>query len=280
MLSPSSMGFLKHQDLWVTRFGVAALVFGAFVLLKFLLDSETYTMSLTSVGGFTTAISPMQRAEALHCGDCNNSNPAIISSFTTVRDPNSFLPCKDYVKAGSSTRDLDVAKYFKTSVEDSELLHAAQDAATRPLAAERPRVAFLFILRQKIPLESVWERFFAGADKELYSIYTHASWWVDEFPNTSVFHNRSVSTKEVARFNISLVDVVRRLLAFALLDTARANMWFAFVSEACAPVRGFPYVYDYFMNSKTSFVEAYPPLPRYPILPPNLHTTTKRFGQT
>lgn len=177
--------------------------------------------------------------------------------------PNSYLPCKDYVKPGSSTHDLDVDKYFKVSVEDSELLHAAQDAATNPLPDGKPKIAFLFILRKEIPLEPLWERFFAGADNDSYSIYTHASWWVNQFPNSSVFHNRSISTKEVKRFDITLVDVVRRLLAFALLDTGRANMWFMLVSEACMPVRSFPYVYDYFMNSTTSFVESYSPLKRF-----------------
>ena len=142
-------------------------------------------------------------------------------------------------------------------MEDSELLHAAQDAATQPLAPGKPKVAFLFVTRQTIPLEQVWERFFAGADSEAYSIYTHQSQGVREFPNTSVFYNTSVPSKEVKRFSISLVDVLRRLLAFALLDGARANMWFVLVSDACIPVRSFPFVYQYYMNSTTSFVEAF-----------------------
>ena len=34
-------------------------------------------------------------------------------------------------------------------------------------------------------------------------------------------------------------------------------------SEACVPVRSFPFMYDYFMNSRTSFVEAFSPKPWY-----------------
>jgi hypothetical protein len=123
-------------------------------------------------------------------------------------------------------------------------------------------VAFLFILRQKIPMEPLWERFFADGN-DSYSIYTHPSWWADEFPQRSLFHNRSIATKEVKRFDISLVDVVRRLLAFALLDTGRANLWFVLVSEACIPVRSFPFVYNYLMNSSTSFIESFSPLERF-----------------
>uniref|UniRef100_A0A7I4BUQ7 Uncharacterized protein n=1 Tax=Physcomitrium patens TaxID=3218 RepID=A0A7I4BUQ7_PHYPA len=256
---PGPMGFFKtQQDLWLTRGGVVALLIGSIVFFKFLLDSQPNLIAVDlSVGRLTGAA---------ECQNCTYSG--IAATNRTIRLPqttfqNSFLPCKDYVKPGSSARDLDVDKYFKVAVEDSELLHAAQDESTKPLPDGNPKIAFLFILRQKIPLEPLWERFFADADEDSYSIYTHPSLWIDQFPNTSVFYNRSISTKEVRRFDISLVDVVRRLLAFALLDSNRANMWFALVSEACMPVRSFPYIYDYYMNSTTSFVEAFSPLQRY-----------------
>jgi hypothetical protein len=34
------------------------------------------------------------------------------------------------------------------------------------------------------------------------------------------------------------------------------------VSEACIPVRSFPFVYNYLMNSSTSFIESFSPLER------------------
>lgn len=252
------------------RGGILALLVGSLLTLsKLLLDSQLSLIPKTAGISFPPPVEPIN----IHtgCRRITRSNKLGAGGIPDISAlPNSYLPCKDYVKPGSSTHELrNISKYFTTSVVDSELLHAAQDAATQPLPPEmKPRVAFLFIVRQKIPLERMWERFFAGAeDEESYSVYIHASSGSgrvvnEEFPKHSLFYNRSISAKLVKRFDISLVDVMRRLLAFALLDTARANLWFVLVSEACVPVRSFPYVYDYFMNSTTSFVEAFSPTVR------------------
>ncbi|KAG0614009.1 hypothetical protein M758_6G144300 [Ceratodon purpureus] len=263
--SSPTMGFSKYQEAWLSRGGIVAIVIGFLFLFKFLLYQQPGLIPVDlPIGAALSSQVPETQplCQLKNCTTQANSNITSDRAFL-VDIPNSYLPRKDYIKPGSSTHELDIAKYFKVAVEDSELLHAAQDAATLPLPQGKPKVAFLFILRQKIPLEPLWERFFGGADKDSYSIYTHPSWWVDGFPENSVFYNRSISTKEVKRFDISLVDVVRRLLAFALLDTDRANMWFVLVSEACIPVRSFPFVYDYLMNSTTSFVESFSPLQRF-----------------
>lgn len=256
------MGFFKNQDLWLSRGGFTAVLVGAFILLKVMLDNNP-SMFPSYITDFAISKQPPPQ----NCVECAN-NPNLIGESGSLLDPivmaNSFLPCKDYVKPGISTFELsNISHYFKTALEDSELLHAAQDAATRPLAPGKPRIAFLFIIRQEIPYLPVWERFFDGVDNDTYSIYTHPSWWANDFPNTSVFHNRAISFKDVHRYSITLVDVVRRLLAFALLDHEKPNLWFALASEACVPVRSFPHMYDYFMNSRTSFVEAFSPKPWY-----------------
>lgn len=260
--SSAGMGILKSQEAWLSRGGIAAILVGSLFLLKFLLDSQPNLIPADLTLGSALSSQVHDAPPLQNCQNCSSSSNITQRPYP-IDFPNSFLPCKDYVKPGTSSHQLDIRKYFNVAVEDSELLHAAQDAATLPLAQGKPKVAFLFILRQKIPLEPLWERFFAGADEDSFSIYTHPSWWVDEFPETSLFHNRSIATKEVKRFDISLVDVVRRLLAFALLDSDRSNMWFVLVSEACIPVRSFPFVYDYLMNSTTSFVDSFSPLQRY-----------------
>ncbi|KAG0618720.1 hypothetical protein M758_4G087700 [Ceratodon purpureus] len=263
-----SLSFLKTVlDVWLVRVGVLILLLGSMVQFKLLLDSQPRLTGSVDLIRFVVLDSSLQAGRTNHTVDlctkgCCNPGEAN-STDNNIRlppaiFPNSYLPCKDYIKPGSSIHDLgNISKYFYTSVEDSELLHAAQDAATQPLPPGKPKIAFLFILRQKIPFEQLWERFFANADEESYSIYTHQSLGFEEFPKSSVFHNTSIPSKEVERFTFSLVDVVRRLLAFALLDNARANMWFVLLSDACIPVRSFPYVYDYYMNSTTSFVEAF-----------------------
>lgn len=266
--SRSTASVLKTQvDVWLIRVGVGVLLLGLALLFKFILGSQPSLIP----ADLTTRPDSSPQADRTNCTlvTCSDSEASNATNdairLPPAIFPNSYLPCKDYVKAGSSTNELgNISKYFLTSVEDSELLHAAQDAATQPLPPGKPKVAFLFILRGRIPLKQMWERFFGEADEEAYSIYTHMSVneGKEEFPETSVFHNRAIPSKEVHRFTISLVDVVRRLLAFALLDTARANMWFVVVSDACIPVRSFPYVYNYYMNSTTSFVEAFSVWPK------------------
>ncbi|KAG0620586.1 hypothetical protein M758_4G227800 [Ceratodon purpureus] len=259
-----TLTFLKSQmDVWLMRIGIVVFLLVSVVLFKLLLDSQPSFLPTSLRLGLGTSSQTIGTNYPVVCtqgccnpGESNSTNDSI--RLPPAIFPNSYLPCKDYVKPGSSIHDLgNISKYFYTSVEDSELLHAAQNAATQPLPTGKPKIAFLFITRQKVPLEQMWERFFAEADEESYSIYTHQSLGVKKFPNSSVFHNTSIPSKEVRRFSISLVDVVRRLLSFALLDTARANMWFVLVSDACIPVRSFPYVYNYYMNSTTSFVEAF-----------------------
>lgn len=249
-------------DVWVVRVAIGILLLGSGFLLKFLLDSQP---SLIPADFRRGPFSNPSAASASPEACCTNPRDPNATRLPPLIFPNSFLPCKDYIKPGSSTRDLgNVSRFFYTAVEDSELLHAAQEAATQPLPPGKSRVAFLFITRaKKIPHEVLWERFFAGADEEAYSIYMHNSSAVGaNYAPTSVFYNRSVPTKATYRFTISLVDVFRRLMAFALLDTGRANMWFVLLSETCVPVRGFPFVYDYFMNSTTSFVEGFSPQER------------------
>lgn len=258
-----SFGKLKAQFLayaWVARVAIGVLLLATGFLIKIVLDSQPSFIPADFRGSFPSLTSSADPS----C--CSNPRDSNTSRFPSATYRNSFLPCKDFVKPGSSTRILPNAttRFFYTAVEDSELLHAAQEAATQPLPPGKPRIAFLFITRQKLPHEALWERFFAGVDPELYSIYMHNSTVVEEpgYSNSSVFYQRAVPTKPVWRFTVQLVDTFRRLMAFALLDTDRANMWFVLLSESCIPVRSFPFVYDYFMNSTTSFVEGFYPQQR------------------
>lgn len=126
-----------------------------------------------------------------------------------------------------------------------------------------PRIAFLFTVKGPIELEPVWRKFLQGHE-ELWSLYVHASNPVDyKFPPGSIFEGREIPSKPVARISISLVDAIRRLLAYALADPHYNNAWFVNVCESTVPVRGFPAVYEYLIGSKHSFVEAFLPEEKY-----------------
>lgn len=101
-------------------------------------------------------------------------------------------------------------------------------------------------------MNSKWEHYIR------YSIYVHASDREHyQFSNSSLFHGRAIPSKPVERLGMSFVEAVRRLIAYALLDTSVPNAWFMLVCEVTIPLRPFSYVYDYFMHSELSFVEGF-----------------------
>lgn len=74
-------------------------------------------------------------------------------------------------------------------------------ASLRPLKAEypyprKPKVAFMFLTRGPLPFLPLWERFFNGQSKTMYSIYVHA---LPDFeldvPNTSAFYKRQIPSQ-------------------------------------------------------------------------------------
>lgn len=143
------------------------------------------------------------------------------------------------------------------AASDEEVLCAAHRLSARTLPPGTPRIAFLFMTRGEMPLEPVWRRFFAGHEDK-YSIYVHATDREHyEYQNDSLFYGKTIPSKPVDRFGISFSEAVRRLVAYALLDSLVPNTWFTVLCEASIPIRPFPFVYRYFLNSEVSFVESF-----------------------
>ncbi|KAL0326976.1 UNVERIFIED_CONTAM: hypothetical protein Sangu_1775600 [Sesamum angustifolium] len=118
-----------------------------------------------------------------------------------------------------------------------------------------PKVAFMFLTRGPVVLAPLWEKFFKGNDG-MYSVYVHSgSFFNGSEPEGSVFHGRSIPSKEVQWGNVNMIEAERRLLANALLDFS--NQHFVLLSEACIPLYNFSTIYSYLMNSTQNFVEAY-----------------------
>ncbi|CAJ1951939.1 unnamed protein product [Sphenostylis stenocarpa] len=120
---------------------------------------------------------------------------------------------------------------------------------------QTPKVAFMFLTKGPVLLAPLWERFFKG-NEGLYSIYVHSHPSFNEtVPESSVFHDRNIPSKEVRWGENSMIEAERRLLANALLDFS--NQRFVLLSEACIPLFNFSTIYTYLMNSTSTFVEAY-----------------------
>ncbi|KAK4280788.1 hypothetical protein QN277_012364 [Acacia crassicarpa] len=122
--------------------------------------------------------------------------------------------------------------------------------------SETPKVAFMFLTKGPLPLAPLWEEFFKGIHKDLYSIYVHYPPSFNQTPpETSVFHGRAIPSKVVNWGDMNMIEAERRLLANALLDFS--NQRFVLLSESCIPLFNFSTIYNYLINSSKNFVEAY-----------------------
>ncbi|XP_042753515.1 glycosyltransferase BC10 [Lactuca sativa] len=118
-----------------------------------------------------------------------------------------------------------------------------------------PKVAFMYLVRGRLPLSPLWARFFRGY-KGFYSIYVHTQpYFVGEVAPEPMFQGRRIPSEVVTWGEISMVEAERRLLASALLDFN--NERFVLLSEACIPLYNFSTIYPYLINSKQTFVECY-----------------------
>ncbi|GAA0139474.1 transferase [Lithospermum erythrorhizon] len=155
----------------------------------------------------------------------------------------------------SSTQDL------RHSMSDQELLSQALEVShqidefSHNISKNKPKVAFLFLTRGKLPLAPFWEIFFKG-NEGFFSIYLHTSPdFIYEPSKSSVFYKRRVPSKEVQWGKPSMIDAERRLLANALLDIS--NERFILLSETCIPLFNFPTIYNYLINSKKSYLSCF-----------------------
>ncbi|KQK13377.1 uncharacterized protein LOC100835983 [Brachypodium distachyon] len=178
--------------------------------------------------------------------------------------PALFRPCLgDSSTSGSAEEELEGLERWtrppprvRHAMTDEELRWRASFAPrVRPYPFPRvPKVAFMFLTRGPLPLAPLWERFFRGNEGR-YSIYVHAlPSYRANFTSDSVFYQRQIVSKVADWGQMTLCDAERRLLANALLDIS--NEWFVLVSESCIPISGFNTTYEYFQNSRQSFVMA------------------------
>ncbi|KAH1248387.1 hypothetical protein GmHk_05G012000 [Glycine max] len=121
-----------------------------------------------------------------------------------------------------------------------------------------PKVAFLFIARNRLPLEMVWDAFFRGGDRK-FSIFVHCrpGFLLNKATTRSpYFLNRQVNDSvQVEWGESSMIEAERVLLRHALSDPL--NDRFVFLSDSCIPLYNFSYTYDYIMSTSTSFVDSF-----------------------
>ncbi|KAK7272951.1 hypothetical protein RIF29_13996 [Crotalaria pallida] len=118
-----------------------------------------------------------------------------------------------------------------------------------------PKVAFMFLIKGKLPMAPLWEKFFQGHEG-LYSIYLHQDpSYKDIFREGSAFYGRKIPSQPVVWGTSSMIDAERRLLANALLDFS--NQRFVLLSESCIPLFGFKTIHSYLINSSLSHLHSF-----------------------
>ncbi|CAI9756628.1 unnamed protein product [Fraxinus pennsylvanica] len=121
------------------------------------------------------------------------------------------------------------------------------------------KIAFLFLARRDLPLDFLWGSFFENADKANFSVYIHSQpgFVFDESTTrSSFFHNRQLKNSiKVVWGEASMIEAERLLLDAALEDPA--NQRFVLLSDSCAPLYNFSYIYHYLMASPRSFVDSF-----------------------
>lgn len=123
----------------------------------------------------------------------------------------------------------------------------------------RPKIAFLFIARNRLPLDFVWDAFFAAEKEQKFSIFVHSrpGFLLNKATTKSLyFLNRQVNNSiQVDWGEATMIQAERILLENALMDPS--NERFVFLSDSCIPLYNFSYTYDYIMSTSTSFVDSF-----------------------
>ncbi|KAL5809907.1 hypothetical protein ACOSQ4_026475 [Xanthoceras sorbifolium] len=143
------------------------------------------------------------------------------------------------------------------NMSDGELLLRASTMVSRNYHKQLlvPKVALMFLTKGPLPLAPLWEKFLEGHEG-LYSIYVHSHPdFVETLPPTSVFFDRRIPSQPVFWGTGTMIDAERRLLANALLDLS--NQRFVLLSESCIPLFDFKTIYDYLINSNSSFLGSF-----------------------
>ncbi|KAL4555522.1 hypothetical protein LXL04_038144 [Taraxacum kok-saghyz] len=123
----------------------------------------------------------------------------------------------------------------------------------------RMKIAFLFLVRDNLPLDFLWHNFFKNADPENFTIYIHSKpgFVFDKSATRSAFfYNRQLKNSvEVGWGKPTMIEAEKLLFKSAFEDTN--NQIFILLSDSCVPLYNFSYIYKYIMSSPRSYVDSF-----------------------
>ena len=110
------------------------------------------------------------------------------------------------------------------------------------------KIAFCFLICDKLNNEKIWNYFLKNIPETKYSIYIHYK----EGANLKYFDKYKLNTVvETAWGDISIIKAQNLLLDTALKD--KDNKHFIFVSHCCLPLKNFDYIYNNLDETKSFF---------------------------
>ncbi|KAL5723886.1 Glycosyltransferase bc10 [Ranunculus cassubicifolius] len=137
-------------------------------------------------------------------------------------------------------------------------LHYSRITSTN-LVQQQPKIAFLFIARNRLPLDVVWDAFFKGDKEQRFSIYIHSRpgfLFNKGTTKSAYFYDRQISDSIQVDWGEATMILAERILLNSSLKDAD-NRRFVFLSDSCIPLYNFSYTYDYIMSTPTSFVDSF-----------------------
>lgn len=124
---------------------------------------------------------------------------------------------------------------------------------------QKPKIAFLFIARNRLPLDMLWDEFFKGDKENRFSIFVHSRpgfLFNKATTRSTYFLDRQINDSiQVDWGEASMIQAEKILLMHALADPFHER--FLFLSDSCIPLYNFTYIYDYMMSTPTSFVDSF-----------------------
>ena len=114
------------------------------------------------------------------------------------------------------------------------------------------KIAFCFLIYDKINLEELWHIFFNNIDKDLYNIYIH---YKINSPLKYFEKNKLNNCIPTKWGDISLVNAQNLLLKEAIKD--EENEHFIFLSNSCIPLKNFDFIYTN-LNTNYSYFDISP----------------------
>lgn len=115
------------------------------------------------------------------------------------------------------------------------------------------KIAFCFLIYDKINNEELWHTFFKNIDKNKYNIYIHYK------ENKPLKYFESYKIKDIIPTkwcDNSLVKAQNILVESAIKDSN--NQHFIFVSNSCIPLKSFDYIYNTLDTNYSYFNKAIP----------------------